>query len=127
MNSRLLHTMIRVRHLDVSVHFYTQVLGMTEFRRQAYPGGRFTLCFLGYDPEGTQIELTHNWDREGDYPLGEGFGHLAIGNEDIYGLCEKIRAAGGKIVREPGPMKHGTTHIAFVHDPDGYPIELIQR
>lgn len=129
MNSRLLHTMIRVRNLDASVHFYTQVLGMTEFRRQEYPGGRFTLCFVGYEEEekGSQIELTYNWDREEDYPLGEGFGHIAIGNKDIYHLSEKIQQAGGQVIRPPGPMKHGTTHIAFVHDPDGYAIELIQR
>jgi lactoylglutathione lyase len=126
MNSRLLHTMIRVRDLTLSVNFYTQVLGMTEFRRQEYPGGRFTLCFLGFNGDEAQIELTHNWDREEDYPLGEGYGHIAIGNEDIYALSEKIRSAGGEIIREPGPMKHGSTHIAFVRDPDGYAIELIQ-
>jgi lactoylglutathione lyase len=127
MNSHLLHTMIRVRDLKKSVHFYSQILGMQEFRRQEYPGGRFTLCFLGYEEGGHQIELTHNWDRETDYPLGEGYGHLAIGNPDIYALSKKIREAGGEVVREPGPMKHGSTHIAFVRDPDGYAIELIQR
>ncbi|MBF0448227.1 MAG: lactoylglutathione lyase [Magnetococcales bacterium] len=126
MSSRILHTMIRVRDLNASVLFYTRVLGMTEFRRTDYPSGRFTLSFLGYEENCCQVELTHNWDRDDDYPLGEGFGHLAIGNADIYALSEKIRQAGGQIVREPGPMKHGTTHIAFVRDPDGYAIELIQ-
>jgi lactoylglutathione lyase len=127
MNNRILHTMIRVRDLTASVNFYTRILGMTEFRRQEYPGGRFTLSFLGFAAEECLVELTYNWDREQEYPLGEGFGHIAIGTDDIYGLSEKIRTAGGEIVREPGPMQHGTTHIAFVRDPDGYAIELIQE
>ncbi|MBF0381438.1 MAG: lactoylglutathione lyase [Magnetococcales bacterium] len=127
MNSRILHTMIRVQDLQKSVHFYTQVLGMTEYRRKDYPGGKFTLSFLGYEKSGVQIELTHNWDQEEVYDLGNGFGHIAIGSEDIYSLCDSISDAGGEVVRAPGPMKHGTTHIAFVHDPDGYAIELIQE
>ncbi len=125
MNKRILHTMIRVRDLEASVDFYTRIMGMTESRRQDYPGGKFTLCFVGYD-DGPQIELTHNWERESDYEIGDGFGHVAIGSQDIYALCEKIRESGGQVVREPGPMKHGTTHIAFVRDPDGYAIKLIQ-
>jgi lactoylglutathione lyase len=127
MNSRMLHTMIRVRDLTKSIHFYTHVLGMTELSRKEYPEGRFTLCFLSFGGEEShQIELTHNWDREEDYTLGEGFGHIAIGSDDIYALSTKIQKAGGEIIRPPGPMKHGTTHIAFVRDPDGYAIELVQ-
>ncbi len=126
MNSRLLHTMIRVRDLEKSVHFYTNVLGMTEFSRKDYPGGRFTLVFLGFEEGAAQIELTHNWDRDEDYALGEGFGHIAVGSADIHALSAEIKKAGGEVVREPGPMKHGSTHIAFVRDPDGYAIELIQ-
>ncbi|MBF0358276.1 MAG: lactoylglutathione lyase [Magnetococcales bacterium] len=127
MQNRILHTMIRVRNLEKSVHFYSKVLGMTELRRKEYPGGRFTLCFLGFEATGHQVELTYNWDQDEDYSLGNGFGHIAIGSEDIYSMSKKILAAGGEVVREPGPMKHGTTHIAFVRDPDGYAIELIQE
>jgi lactoylglutathione lyase len=126
MNKRILHTMIRVRDLEASFDFYTRIMGMTEIRRQVYPGGKFTLCFVGYDG-GSQIELTYNWDRDTDYDIGDGFGHVAVGAPDIYTLCDKIREGGGQVVREPGPMKHGTTHIAFVRDPDGYAIELIQE
>lgn len=124
---RMLHTMIRVGNLDRSLDFYTGVLGMKLLRKQDYPDGRFTLAFVGYGPEAsnTVIELTHNWDTE-SYDLGNGFGHVALGVDDIYGACERIKAAGGKVVREPGPMKHGTTVIAFVEDPDGYKIELIE-
>lgn len=125
---RFLHTMIRVGNLEKSLDFYTRVLKMELLRQKDYPEGRFTLAFVGYGPEDTHpaIELTHNWDTE-SYDIGNGFGHLALGVEDIYGTCDRIRAEGGKVVREPGPMKHGTTVIAFVEDPDGYKIELIER
>ena len=125
---RLLHTMVRVGNLDRSVQFYCELLGMRLLRKQDYPGGRFTLAFVGYGDERdhTVIELTHNWDTNA-YELGTGFGHLAIGIADIYQTCEDLRAKGAKIVREPGPMKHGSTLIAFVEDPDGYRVELIQR
>lgn len=125
---RILHTMLRVGDLEKSLDFYTRVLGMTLLRRQDYPDGKFTLAFVGYGPEETHpaIELTHNWDTS-KYELGNAFGHIALGVEDIYGACERIRQAGGKVVREPGPMKHGTTVIAFVEDPDGYKVELIQQ
>ena len=124
---RLLHTMLRVGDLERSIAFYTDVLGMKLLRRKDYPGGRFTLAFVGYgdESETAVIELTHNWDT-GSYDLGNGFGHIAIGVADIYATCERIRAAGGEITRQPGPMKHGSTVIAFVKDPDGYQIELIE-
>ncbi|GAB6053502.1 lactoylglutathione lyase [Magnetospira thiophila] len=126
---RLLHTMIRVRDLDKSLDFYTRLLGMRELRRADYPGGKFTLAFVGYGDETdhTAIELTHNWDRDTPYERGDGFGHLAIAVPDAYAVCEALRAAGAKITREAGPMKHGTTVIAFIEDPDGYMIELIQK
>lgn len=125
---RMLHTMIRVGDLERSLQFYTETMGMTLLRKQDYPGGKFTLAFVGFGPESTHsvIELTYNWETS-SYDLGDGFGHIALGVEDIYATCEAIRAAGGNIVREPGPMKHGTTVIAFVEDPDGYKIELIER
>ena len=125
---RLLHTMIRVTDLDRSIHFYTQLLGMRLLRRQDYPEGRFTLAFVGYGEEADHavIELTHNWDTA-SYDLGTGFGHLALGMTDIYAACAQLAEAGAKIVRAPGPMKHGSTVIAFVEDPDGYKIELIQK
>ena len=125
---RLLHTMLRVGDLDRSITFYTDILGMTLLRRQDYPEGRFTLAFVGYQPEseGAVLELTHNWDTA-SYELGNAYGHIALGVPDAYAACDAIRAAGGKVVREAGPMKHGTTVIAFVDDPDGYKIELIQR
>ena len=125
---RLLHTMLRVGNLDRSLAFYTEVLGMTLLRRQDYPEGRFTLAFVGYGPEAEQavIELTHNWDTPA-YDLGTGFGHVALGVPDAAVACAQIRARGGKVVREAGPMKHGSTIIAFVEDPDGYKIELIQE
>jgi lactoylglutathione lyase len=124
---RMLHTMIRVGNLDRSLAFYTELLGMRVLRKKDYPGGRFTLAFVGYGDEAdhTVIELTHNWDTE-HYDIGSGFGHVALGVEDIYRTCVELRAKGAKITREPGPMKHGTTEIAFVEDPDGYKIELIQ-
>lgn len=126
---RFLHTMIRVRDLDKSIDFYTRHLGMDVLRRNDYPEGKFTLAFLGYGAEqsNTVIELTHNWDQEDDYDLGTGFGHLAIAVPDIYGVCETMEAEGVPIPRKPGPMKHGTTVIAFIEDPDGYKIELIER
>ena len=125
---RFLHTMIRVGDLDRSIEFYSEALGMELLRRKDYPGGRFTLAFLGYGDEASTavIELTHNWDTS-SYELGDGFGHLAIGVEDIEGACRRVREHGGQVVREPGPMKHGSTVIAFVEDPDGYKIEFIER
>lgn len=127
-NFRVLHTMIRVLDLERSLDFYTRILGMKLLRRNDYPAGEFTLAFVGYGDEESQaaIELTHNWGRKEPYEIGDGFGHIALGARDIYGLCDELKKAGGKVVREPGPMKHGTTHIAFVEDPDGYKIELIQ-
>ncbi len=123
---RLLHTMLRVGNLDRSIAFYTEVLGMTLLRRKDYPEGRFTLAFVGFGPEseGAVIELTHNWDTE-HYELGNGYGHIALEVDNVYEACEKIRARGGVITREAGPMKHGTTILAFVKDPDGYQIELL--
>ncbi|MEN2471104.1 lactoylglutathione lyase [Burkholderia sp. GS2Y] len=125
---RLLHTMLRVGDLDRSIKFYTELLGMKLLRREDYPEGKFTLAFVGYEDEstGTVIELTHNWDTP-SYDVGNGFGHLAVAVEDAYAACEKIKAQGGKVTREAGPMKHGTTVIAFVEDPDGYKIEFIQK
>lgn len=123
----LLHTMIRVGDLDKSIQFYCDVLGMNLIRKKDYPAGKFTLAFVGYGNESDTavIELTHNWGVE-KYDLGNGFGHVAIGVDDIYDTCGKIAEKGGKVVREPGPMKHGGTVIAFVEDPDGYKVELIQ-
>lgn len=123
---RILHTMIRVGNLDRSIAFYTDVLGMTLLRKKDYPDGRFTLAFVGYGPEAEQaaIELTHNWDTE-QYELGTGYGHIALEVEDVYAACDRIRAKGGVVTREPGPMKHGSTILAFVQDPDGYKIELL--
>ncbi|HGY5536616.1 MAG: lactoylglutathione lyase [Prochlorococcus sp.] len=125
---RMLHTMLRVGNLDRSLQFYTEVLGMNLLRRKDYPSGRFTLAFVGYGEEGntTVLELTHNWDKE-HYELGEGYGHIALGVEDIQSTCSAISKRGGRVVREPGPMKHGSTVIAFVEDPDGYKVELIQE
>jgi lactoylglutathione lyase len=124
---KMLHTMIRVGNLEESIKFYCNVLDMKLLRQKDYPDGKFTLAFVGYGDEkdNTVIELTHNWDTD-SYDLGNGFGHIALGVDDIYDTCEKIRAQGGKISREPGPMKHGTTVIAFVEDPNGYKIELIE-
>ena len=125
---RLLHTMLRVGDLDRSLRFYCDLLGMKLLRQQDYPSGRFTLAFVGYGPEAdnTVIELTHNWDTD-RYDLGNAFGHIAIGVADIHATCKELAAQGARIVREPGPMKHGSTVIAFIEDPDGYRIELIQR
>ncbi len=123
---RILHTMIRVGDLDRSIAFYTEVLGMKLLRRKDYPEGKFTLAFVGYgdESENTVIELTYNWGVD-KYDLGTGFGHIAIEVDDVYQAAEEIRSQGCKILREPGPMNAGTTIIAFVEDPDGYPIELI--
>jgi lactoylglutathione lyase len=123
---RLLHTMLRVGDLQRSIAFYTEILGMKLLRQKDYPGGKFTLAFIGYGDEknNSVIELTHNWDTD-RYDIGNGFGHLAIEVDDVYAAADKIRAAGGKIIREAGPMNAGTTIIAFVEDPDGYQIELL--
>lgn len=123
---RILHTMLRVGNLQKSIEFYTHVLGMRLLRQHDYPEGKFTLAFIGYGDESdhTVLELTYNYGIE-CYELGTAYGHIAIGCADVYATCEKIRAAGGKITREPGPMKHGTTILAFVEDPDGYKIELL--
>lgn len=125
---RILHTMLRVGDLDRSIRFYTEVLGMKLLRRKDYPEGKFTLAFVGYGDEAEQavIELTHNWGVEG-YDLGDGYGHIALEVDDVYQATDAIRARGGKVIREAGPMNAGTTVIAFVEDPDGYPIELIGR
>lgn len=128
MTMRMLHTMLRVGDLDRSIEFYTNILGMQLLRRKDYPAGKFTLAFVGYGDEAdhTVIELTHNWDTS-SYDLGNGFGHIALAVENAAAACEAIRQQGGKVVREAGPMQHGTTIIAFVEDPDGYRIELIER
>jgi lactoylglutathione lyase len=125
---RLLHTMIRVGNLDRSIAFYTDVLGMKLLRRKDYPEGRFTNVFVGYgdEREHAVLELTHNWDTT-QYDLGTGYGHVAVEVDDAAQACNRVRERGGKVTREAGPMKHGTTVIAFVEDPDGYKIEFIQR
>jgi lactoylglutathione lyase len=125
---RILHTMLRVGDLERALAFYCEVLGMQLISRKDYPDGKFTLAFVGYgkNPEQAEIELTYNWGVD-HYEIGTAYGHIALGVDDIQGACEKIRAAGGKITREPGPMKHGTTVIAFVQDPDGYKVELIEE
>lgn len=124
---RMLHTMLRVCDLDESLKFYCDVLGMKLLRKKDYPSGEFTLAFVGYGDESDHavIELTHNWGTD-KYDLGNAYGHVAIGVDNIYETCAQLRLKGGKIVREPGPMKHGSTVIAFVEDPNGYKIELIQ-
>jgi lactoylglutathione lyase len=128
-DARLLHTMIRVMDLEKSLDFYTRLLGMNVLRRKDYPDGKFTLAFVGYGDESaaTVIELTYNWGREEPYTIGTGFGHLAIGVPDIRAACDALAKEGVKIPRPPGPMKHGGTVIAFIEDPDGYRIELIER
>lgn len=125
---RILHTMLRVGNLEQSLAFYQEVLGMKLLRRKDYPEGRFTLAFVGYgeESETAVLELTHNWDTE-RYDLGTAYGHIAVEVDDAYAACEKVKEKGGKVVREAGPMKHGTTVIAFVEDPDGYKIEFIQK
>lgn len=123
---RLLHTMLRVGDLDKSLAFYVDVLGMRLLRKQDFPDGRFTLAFIGYDDEAsnTVLELTHNWDTA-NYELGDGYGHIAIGVKDVYAAAAAIKAAGGKIVREAGPMMHGSAVLAFAEDPDGYKVEIL--
>ena len=125
---RILHTMIRVGNLDTSLAFYTEILGMRLLRRNDYPEGKFTLAFVGYQEEadGAVLELTHNWGVD-KYEIGTGYGHIALAVDDAYAACEQIKARGGKVTREAGPMKGGTRVIAFIEDPDGYKIELIQR
>ena len=126
---RYLHTMIRVRDLDKSLDFYTRVLGMRLLRKKDFPSGEFTLAFVGYGDESDTavIELTHNWGQKEPYDLGTGYGHVAIAVPDVYKACDRVREAGGKVTREPGPMKHGGSEIAFIEDPDGYKIEFVQR
>ena len=125
---RLLHTMLRVSNLEESLKFYCDVLNMKLLRQKDYPEGKFTLAFVGYGDESdhTVLELTHNWDVD-EYNLGDAYGHIAIGVDDIYATCEAMTALGGKVTRQPGPMKHGSTVIAFLEDPNGYKVELIQR
>ena len=127
--SRFLHTMLRVKDLDKSLQFYTEQLGMKLLRKRDYPTGKFTLAFVGYGDENdsTVVELTHNWEQAEPYQLGSAFGHLAIGVPDVYKTCERLGAAGVKIPRPAGPMAHGGSVIAFIEDPDGYRIELVQR
>lgn len=126
---QMLHTMLRVVDLEKSLDFYVGKLGMTLLRKTDYPSGEFTLAFVGYGDEknNTVIELTHNWGQKEPYTIGTGFGHLALGVPDIYGVCKVLEEAGVKIPRPPGPMKHGGSVIAFIEDPDGYKIELIER
>jgi len=125
---RILHTMLRVGDLERSLAFYSNVLGMKLLRRQEYPDGRFTLAFVGFADEASSavLELTHNWDTS-SYQLGNGFGHVAVEVEDAAAACARVASLGGKVTRPAGPMKHGTTVIAFVEDPDGYKIEFIER
>ncbi len=125
---RILHTMLRVGDLERSINFYTNVLGMKLLRQKDYPDGKFTLAFVGYQPEadGAVIELTYNWDTD-KYNVGDGYGHIALEVDDVYQATDEIRRRGGKIIRDAGPMNAGTTIIAFVEDPDGYPIELIGK
>lgn len=124
---RMMHTMLRVTDLDRALAFYCNVMDMKLIRRKDYPEGRFTLAFVGYGDErdSTVLELTHNWDTNA-YDMGAAYGHIAIGVDDVYATCDRIRERGGKIVREAGPMKGGHTVIAFVEDPDGYKVELLQ-
>lgn len=125
---RILHTMLRVGNMDRSIDFYTNVLGMRLLRQKDYPSGRFTLAFVGYEDEdkGAVLELTHNWDTD-QYDLGDAYGHIALQVSDAAAACDMVRQKGGKVTREAGPMKHGSTVIAFVEDPDGYKIEFIER
>ena len=127
--ARFLHTMLRVKDLDKSLNFYTELLGMKLLRKRDYPPGKFTLAFVGYGDEtdSTVVELTHNWEQAEPYQLGSAFGHLAIGVPDVYKTCERLGAAGVKIPRPAGPMAHGGSVIAFIEDPDGYRIELVER
>ena len=126
---KYLHTMIRVIDLDKSINFYTNFFNMKLIRKKDFPGGKFTLAFLGYGPEesNTVLELTHNWNQTENYDKGNGWGHIALGVKDIYNLCDDLENNGVILTRKPGPMKHGSTIIAFIQDPDGYSIELIER
>jgi lactoylglutathione lyase len=128
-NYRMLHTMIRVFDLDKSIAFYTNAMGMKLLRKREVPDGKYTLAFVGYDEETAQaaVELTYNWDQAKPYEIGSGFGHLAVGVPDVKAVCDHVVKQGGKVTRAPGPVKFGTTVIAFVEDPDGYKIELIER
>lgn len=125
---RILHTMLRVGNLEKSIHFYTKILGMKVLRQKEYPDGKFTLVFVGYqnESENAVLELTYNWSVE-KYDLGTAFGHIAIEVDNVYEMCEKVKNLGGKVTREAGPMKHGSTIIAFIEDPDSYKIEFIQK
>lgn len=125
---RILHTMLRVGDLDKSLAFYQDVLGMKLLRREDFPSGRFTLVFLGYgeEAENTVLELTYNWDVH-SYDIGNAYGHIAIEVDNAYEACDAVRDKGQKVIREAGPMQHGTTVIAFVEDPDGYKIEFVQK
>ena len=124
---QMLHTMLRVRDLDKSIDFYTKFLGMTLLRKREVPEAKYTNVFVGYGPEDTHavLELTYNWEQDEDYEIGTAYGHIALGVRGIYDICDKLEAAGVKIPRIPGPVKHGTTHIAFIEDPDGYKIEIV--
>ena len=124
---QFLHMMLRVRDLEKSIDFYTKMFGMKELRRRESEGGRYTNAFVGYGEEGpnTVLEFTYNWDQDEPYDIGTAYGHIALGVRDIYKVCEELEKAGANIPRPPGPLKHGTTHIAFVEDPDGYKIELV--
>ena len=128
-NFKYLHTMMRVFNLEKSINFYTKYFNMKLIRKNDYPEGKFTLAFLGYGSEedNTVLELTHNWDQKKEYDHGNAWGHIALGVENIYDICEKLENNGVNVTRKPGPMKHGTTVIAFIKDPDGYSIELIER
>lgn len=129
MSENYLHTMVRVANLERSLAFY-KLLGMRELRRNEVPDGKYTLVFVGFNDNAhgqAEIELTYNWDQDDGYDVGTGFGHFAIGVPDVTSVCEQVRSGGGKVTREPGPVKFGTTFIAFVEDPDGYKVELIQR
>ncbi len=123
---RMLHTMLRVTNLDESLKFYCEVLGMKLLRKHDFPSGKFTLAFVGYgdESETTVLELTHNWEVS-SYDLGDAYGHIAIGVDDVYAACDRIRERGGNVVRDAGPMKGGTAVIAFVEDPDGYKVEIV--
>lgn len=122
---KFLHTMLRIADLEKSVEFYTKVMGMKEIRRSVNEAYRYTLVFVGYAEDEAQLELTYNWDKT-DYDIGTAYGHIALQFDDIYATCEKIKQLGGNVTREPGPVAGGTTEIAFITDPDGYKIELIQ-
>ena len=124
---QMLHTMLRVRDLDKSIDFYTKFLGMTLLRKREVPEAKYTNVFVGYGPEDTHavLELTYNWEQDEDYEIGTAYGHIALGVRGIYDICDKLEAAGDNIPRKPGPVKHGTTHIAFIEDPDGYKIEIV--